>query len=80
MIAFELWHPFGTGMERVRLMQRLQLESQLPTDFQALHPEVHHLLAPCLFQASYWPLQTLPLWIQVLADLARCKQFLQDST
>ena len=22
MIAFELWHPFGTGMERVRLMQR----------------------------------------------------------
>ena len=42
MVAFELWHPFGTGMERVRLMQRLQLDSELPEAFEAQHPEVSH--------------------------------------
>lgn len=40
IVAFELWHPFSTGMERVALLQALQLHGALPADWAAANPKV----------------------------------------
>ena len=40
VIVFELWHPFGTGMERVKLLHQLQQDGALPAAFEAAHAEV----------------------------------------
>lgn len=40
IVAFELWHPFSTGMERVALLQDLQEHGRLPADWAATNPKV----------------------------------------
>lgn len=45
IVAFELWHPFATGMERVALLRDLQSHGVMPAEWEAAHPQVH-LLTP----------------------------------
>ncbi len=40
IVAFELWHPFSTGMERVTLLKGLQEQGTLPAHWEAAHPKV----------------------------------------
>lgn len=39
VVAFELWHPFKTGMERVALLQALREGGNLPEAWEAAHPQ-----------------------------------------
>lgn len=43
IVAFELWHPFSTGMERVTLLKGLQEQGTLPAHWEAAHPKVSFL-------------------------------------
>ncbi len=43
IVAFELWHPFATGMERVALLRDLQGHGVMPAEWEAAHPQVHLL-------------------------------------
>jgi hypothetical protein len=40
VVAFELWHPFATGMERVVLLRDLRENDVMPADFEAANPVV----------------------------------------
>ena len=40
IVAFELWHPFSTGMERVTLLKDLQEHGALPAAWEAANPKV----------------------------------------
>ena len=40
VVAFELWHPFATGMERAALLRELQERGGLPAAWEAAHPQV----------------------------------------
>ena len=40
IVAFELWHPFSTGMERVALLKDLQEHGALPAAWEAANPKV----------------------------------------
>ncbi len=44
VVAFELWHPFATGMERVTLLRALREEGRLPEPWEAAHPKVARLI------------------------------------
>ena len=51
IVAFELWHPFSTGMERVAMLKDLQEHGALPAEWAAANPKVlpPHLKAlPCV--------------------------------
>ncbi len=43
IVAFELWHPFSTGMERVALLKDLQEHGALPAAWEAANPKVSAL-------------------------------------
>lgn len=43
IVAFELWHPFATGMERVALLRDLQSHGVMPAEWEAAHPQVRLL-------------------------------------
>lgn len=38
VVALELWHPFSTGMERIRSLEALRDGKPLPQPWAALHP------------------------------------------
>ncbi len=40
VVAFELWHPFATGMERAALLRELQGRGALPPAWEAAHSQV----------------------------------------
>ncbi len=40
IIAFELWHSFSTGMERVELLRDLRHQGKLPLQWEAENPQV----------------------------------------
>ena len=40
IVAFELWHPFSTGMERVAMLKNLQEHGALPAEWAAANPKV----------------------------------------
>lgn len=40
VVAFELWHPFATGMERAARLAELQDHSAMPPVWEASHPAV----------------------------------------
>jgi len=40
VVAFELWHPFSTGMERVKMLQALRESGTFPDGWDTEHPEV----------------------------------------
>ncbi len=40
IVAFELWHPFSTGMERVALLKELQEHGALPAAWEAANAKV----------------------------------------
>ena len=40
VVAFELWQPFSTGMERVELLRALRERGALPPGFDSAHPQV----------------------------------------
>ena len=42
IVAFELWHPFATGMERAALLRDLQSHGVMPAEWEAAHPQVCH--------------------------------------
>ncbi|KAK9906778.1 hypothetical protein WJX75_007809 [Coccomyxa subellipsoidea] len=44
IVAFELWHPFATGMERVALLRDLQSHGVMPAEWEAAHPQVARLI------------------------------------
>ncbi len=50
VVAFELWHPFSTGMERITLLESLCDKGHLPPTWAHTHPQqatlVRWLLAP----------------------------------
>jgi translation initiation factor 2-alpha kinase 4 len=45
VVAFELWHPFATGMERAARLRELQERGALPPAWEAQHPQAR---AACL--------------------------------
>ncbi|CAK0752569.1 hypothetical protein CVIRNUC_002156 [Coccomyxa viridis] len=44
IVAFELWHPFSTGMERVAMLKNLQEHGALPAEWAAANPKVAELI------------------------------------
>ena len=40
VVAFELWHPFSTGMERVVLLQALRERGTMPAEWEAANQQV----------------------------------------
>lgn len=44
VVAFELWHPFSTGMERVVLLRDLVMNDVMPADFEGANPVVRWVL------------------------------------
>lgn len=40
VLAFELWRPFGTAMERILTLKELRLRGEPPPDFRGAHPQV----------------------------------------
>ncbi len=40
VLAFELWRPFSTAMERILTLKDLRLRGEPPPDFRAAHPQV----------------------------------------
>jgi serine/threonine protein kinase len=44
VVAFELWHPFATGMERALLLRDLREGGRLPADWERAHPVVARLI------------------------------------
>ncbi len=40
IVAFELWHPFTTGMERIMTLRALQEDGTLPEQWAQDHPQV----------------------------------------
>ena len=48
MVAFELWHPFSTGMERVKMLQGLRESCTFPEGWEAQHPQARLLLGSLL--------------------------------
>ncbi|KAK9811583.1 hypothetical protein WJX72_006503 [[Myrmecia] bisecta] len=44
VVAFELWHPFSTGMERAVLLRDLQEHGVMPADWEAANPQVAKLI------------------------------------
>ena len=46
VLAFELWCPFGTAMERILTLKELRLRGEAPAAFRAAHPQVPRA-APC---------------------------------
>ena len=53
VIAFELWHPFVTGMERAILLRNLQQDGAMPAEFEASHAAVRPLLSQGCINALY---------------------------
>lgn len=45
VLAFEVFHPFSTGMERVKILGSLQADHVLPAAWAAAHPQVGPTLA-----------------------------------
>ena len=39
IVAFELWHPFSTGMERIMTLRALQEDGKLPEQWAQDHPQ-----------------------------------------
>ncbi|GIM05041.1 hypothetical protein Vretimale_9508, partial [Volvox reticuliferus] len=44
VVAFELWHPFATGMERAVLLNDLRDHARLPEAWEQEHPRVARLI------------------------------------
>lgn len=44
VVAFELWHPFSTGMERATLLHDLRDQGKMPQAWEAQHPQVARLI------------------------------------
>jgi translation initiation factor 2-alpha kinase 4 len=44
VVAFELWHPFSTGMERALLLRDLKEAGRLPEAWERAHPVVARLI------------------------------------
>ncbi|KAK9831407.1 hypothetical protein WJX81_002476 [Elliptochloris bilobata] len=44
VVAFELWHPFETGMERAVLLADLQSSGALPAEWEAAQPQAARLV------------------------------------
>ena len=44
VVFFELWHPFGTAMERHIVLSDLKQKGELPSDWVAEFPEQASLL------------------------------------
>ena len=44
VIAFELWHPFATGMERAIVLRQLVEKGSMPPGWEAMHPMVGSVL------------------------------------
>jgi len=44
VVAFELWHPFSTGMERALLLRDLREGARLPEAWERAHPVVARLI------------------------------------
>lgn len=40
VIAFELWHPFSTGMERADVLRQLVKQETFPPGWEEAHPMV----------------------------------------
>lgn len=51
VVFFELWHPFGTAMERHIVLSDLKLKGELPSAWVAEFPEQASLLR-CLMSQS----------------------------
>ena len=43
VIAFELWHPFSTGMERAVVLRQLVEKGSMPPGWEETHPMVSPL-------------------------------------
>ena len=43
IIAFEMWHPFETAMERYILLRALRERGELPTEWELEHSQVRCL-------------------------------------
>lgn len=44
VVVFEMWHPFGTAMERLAVLRELRESGQMPPDWEAAHPQVAKLV------------------------------------
>ena len=56
IVAFELWHPFSTGMERVAMLKNLQEHGALPAEWAAANPKAlpsHHVPLICMSKARH---------------------------
>jgi len=52
IIAFEVWHPFSTAMERVVLLRDLRERGTLPPGFESAHPQAAALIRWLLSEAD----------------------------
>jgi translation initiation factor 2-alpha kinase 4 len=54
VVVFELWQPFGTGMERVVLLRELRELGRLPPDWEQQHTKVAKLIRWASGGAGGW--------------------------
>ena len=47
VIAFELWHPFATGMERAVVLRQLAEKGTMPPGWEETHPMVSSAMLRC---------------------------------
>eukprot|EP01028_Stygiella_incarcerata_P011659 TRINITY_DN669_c0_g1_i1.p1 TRINITY_DN669_c0_g1~~TRINITY_DN669_c0_g1_i1.p1 ORF type:complete len:433 (+),score=163.28 TRINITY_DN669_c0_g1_i1:144-1301(+) len=48
IILLELFHPFGTVLERIKVLETLREEEKLPDDFKSQHPDVASIIEGCV--------------------------------
>ena len=63
IVAFERWHPFSTGMERVAMLKNLQEHGALPAAWVAANPKVlssHYDASLCMNKAHHSICSVLP--------------------
>lgn len=54
VVAFELWHPFATAMERALLLRDLREGGRLPAEWEAAHPVVARLIRWAARRGLFW--------------------------
>lgn len=59
VVAFELWHPFSTAMERAVVLRELVEKGAMPPGWAEAHPMVRPARLPCAHLIS--PLQLYDL-------------------
>ena len=63
VIAFELWHPFSTAMERAVVLRQLVEKGTMPPGWQESHPMVScYILPSCVAGYLYDWLLNVCVW------------------